>query len=866
MKKIRLKFLIPVFALTLFGGALWILHRTLSEFHYHDIVLQLHALQTWQIAAALGLTVLSYSVMTCYDWLAILYIQHPLKTSKVLLTSFISYAFSNNIGLSILAAGSIRYRLYSTWGLSTEEIARVISFVIATFWLGVCAAGGIAFVVEPLSLPPAFGLPPVSVRFVGLLFLLLVSGYLAIIIFRRAPISVGGWQLSLPQPKLALSQLLVGAIDWVLAGSVLYVLLPTAASISLFQLLGIYLLAQIVALISHIPGGLGVFESLILVSLPTVPLDALAGTLMMYRAVYYLLPLACATLFLGALEFFRQRTLAGRVMKTAAQWASVLAPQLLAASTLVGGAVLLISGATPGIPGRLTWLHDFAPLPVLEISHFFGSLSGAGLLLVGWGLQRRLDAAYFLSATLLASGALFSLLKGADYEEAILLGLMFLALLPCRRSFYRRSSLINEPLSRNWSMMIILVMASSVWLGFFVYQHVDYSHDLWWQFTLSGNAPRFLRAMVGTSSLVLLFALVKLLRPSRVTMQSPNVHEIKRAQAIIADSPQTTANLALLGDKNLLFNDANTAFVMYAIEGRSWITLGDPIGPQEEHQELIWRFRELCERADGWPVFYEVGHETLYLYLDLGLTLIKLGEEARTPLAQFSLEGKARSSLRHSHHKAEKEGCSFEIVEASSVAAYIPALQHVSDVWLSGKKTKEKGFSLGFFYPEYLQANPVALVRNAGEIIAFSNLWLGAQKEELSIDLMRFLPDAPHGVMDYLFVSLMLWGKQQGYRWFNLGMAPLAGLTNRPYAPLWHRVGSMIYQHGEHFYNFQGLRSYKEKFDPVWVPRYLASPGGMALPRIMTNLTTLISRGAKGVLAKEHGTVPKIPTSGDNLA
>jgi phosphatidylglycerol lysyltransferase len=86
MKKIRLKFLIPVFALTLFGGALWILHRTLSEFHYHDILRQLHALQNWQIAAALGLTALSYLVMTGYDWLAILYVQHPLKTSQILLT------------------------------------------------------------------------------------------------------------------------------------------------------------------------------------------------------------------------------------------------------------------------------------------------------------------------------------------------------------------------------------------------------------------------------------------------------------------------------------------------------------------------------------------------------------------------------------------------------------------------------------------------------------------------------------------------------------------------------------------------------------------------------------------------------------
>ena len=142
----------------------------------------------------------------------------------------------------------------------------------------------------------------------------------------------------------------------------------------------------------------------------------------------------------------------------------------------------------------------------------------------------------------------------------------------------------------------------------------------------------------------------------------------------------------------------------------------------------------------------------------------------------------------------EKDGCSFAIVDdAAAVAALLPELRQVSDTWLSGKRAREKGFSLGFFQPEYLQANPVALVRQEGRLIAFANLWLGARQEEVSIDLMRFLPDAPNGTMDYLFISLLLWGMQQGYGWFNLGMAPLAGLANRPHAPLWHRAGSLVY-------------------------------------------------------------------------
>jgi phosphatidylglycerol lysyltransferase len=134
--------------------------------------------------------------------------------------------------------------------------------------------------------------------------------------------------------------------------------------------------------------------------------------------------------------------------------------------------------------------------------------------------------------------------------------------------------------------------------------------------------------------------------------------------------------------------------------------------------------------------------------------------------------------------------------------------------------------------------------------MAFANLWTSNTKTELSIDLMRHLPGAPGGVMQYLFSELMLWGKAQGYEHCSLGMAPLSGLDPRQLAPLWSKVGAFLYRHGEHFYNFQGLREYKEKFGPVWQPRYLASPGGLALPRLLANVASLINGGLRGVVSK----------------
>jgi len=849
MGKRLLRYAGPALGLALFVVALAVLRRELGAYHYREILQSLRTLPALGVGAALALTALNYLVLTGYDALALRYIRRPLGYGRTALASFVGYAFSNNVGLSMLAGSAVRFRLYTSWGLSAVEIAKVVAFYTASLWLGLFAVGGISFLAEPAPLPPALHLGAGTTRPLGALLLALLAAYLLLVALRRQPVRIRGWSFSPPPRGLALAQVAVSSLDWVLAGAVLYALLPGGVSFPRF--LAAYLLAQLVGLVSQVPGGLGVFEVVALSLLKgQVPAGEAFAALLAYRAIYYLLPFGLAVLLLGLHEIYERREGVVKAANLFGRWAPGVAPRVLAFSTFAAGAVLLFSGATPALPDRLNWLRETLPLPVMELSHFLGSLAGVALLLLARGLWLRLDAAYILTLGMLAAGALFSLLKGLDYEEALLLSLMALALLPCRSYFHRRSGLMSRPFTPGWTVAVCLVLLATAWLGFFAHKHMEYSHDLWWDFAFRADASRFLRATVGATALALAFAAAHLLRPAPRRCSLPSGADLERAREVVRESADTSAHLALLGDKALLFSATGRSFLMYAPSGRSLVAMGDPQGEASELPELAWQFREMADREGGWSVFYEVSKENLPLYLDMGLALFKIGEEARVDLTRFTLEGNAQKNLRNTRNKAEKEGATFEIVPPEGVLALLPELRRVSDAWLAEKKTREKRFSLGFFHEPYLTACPCALVRVGGEVVAFSNLWPGAGRAELSLDLMRFTPGAPASVMEYLFIQVMTWGRTEGYRWFNLGMAPLAGLESRSLAPRWNRFGAFVFRSAENFYNFRGVRQFKKKFDPVWQPRYVACPSGLALPKVLADVAALVSGGMKGVVAK----------------
>jgi phosphatidylglycerol lysyltransferase len=532
------------------------------------------------------------------------------------------------------------------------------------------------------------------------------------------------------------------------------------------------------------------------------------------------------------------------------QLAEQLTPRVLAFFTFVAGLGLLLSGATPAAPGRLGWLDAFLPLGVIEASHFLGSIAGTGLLLVSQGLSRRLDAAYYLAVSGVVAGIAASLLKGADYEEALLLVLLLVVLWRARPGFDRRAAFLDTRFSPGWVAAVVAAVGASIWLGLFAFKHVEYSHELWWQFELRAQAPRFLRASVGSAVALLLFGAARLLRRAPHEVEEPTAADLEAASLAIAGQCSTVPYLVYLRDKALLFDEERKGFVMYGVQGNSWVALGDPVGPADRIPNLIRLFLERCDDFGGVPVFYEVTREGLHRYADFGLTFLKLGEEARVDLQAFSLEGGQASRLRQAVRRLEKDGGSFRVVPTAGVPAILDQLEGVSNAWLRDKAGAEKGFSLGFFDRSYLARFPVGIIEREGRIVAFANLWPGPGQFEVSVDLMRYDAGAPKGVMEALFVHVLTWGKEQGYRWFSLGMAPLSGFESSPMATLWNRAGAFLYEHGEALYNFQGLRAYKDKFNPVWEPHYLAYPGGLRLPRVLADVSALIAGGYRRIFLK----------------
>ncbi|MGD0551135.1 MAG: bifunctional lysylphosphatidylglycerol flippase/synthetase MprF [Sedimentisphaerales bacterium] len=839
----------PWLSVILFGIAAVIIHHKLRQYHYHDIAAELRNMPARYVLAAIALTFLDYFILTGYDTLALFYIGYRLPYRKIAVASFVGYVFSHNA--TILGGSAARYRIYSGLGLSAGQVARLILFCSITFWLGFLTLGGFTFVLNPQAIEHGTHLPFKTTWPIGVIFLILLATYLIVTAVRKKTVIIRGWDLAIPSPGLSLCQIALASIDWAVAGSVLYVLLSNIIQMDYPEFIEIFLLAQITGLVSSVPGGLGVFEGVMLLLLSEVaPASSLIGSLLLYRVIYYLLPLGLASIILGIEEMSARKEALKRFGESIGKWAAMLIPQVFAVGSMAAGTILLVSGALPAEGSRMDIIRDILPLSAVELSHFLGSIVGAGLIILARGLQRRLDAAYHLTIILFAAGIVFSLAKGFNYEEAIILAVMLAALIPCKDRFYRKTSLLRDRFSFPWAVLVVAVAASSIWLGFFTYRHLGEADQLWWKFAFDANAPRFLRASTGVIVVILLFGIARLLVPAKPVFLPPPDTEIKIVENIVRNSPRTYAWLALLGDKRFLLDDNKDAFLMFGVQGRSWICMGDPIGPEDDARELAWEFRELCDEYDAWPVFYQVDTEHLDIYLDLGLTFLKFGEEGRVELTGFSLEGQERRDLRYAYNKMTKLGLTFSVIEPAQVEMVLVEMKRVSDTWLESKNTREKKFSLGSFEPEYIRKMPAALITHQNKILAFANIWQGANKEELSVDLMRYMPDSPEGIMDYLFTELLLWGKSQGYKWFNFGMSPLSGLEDRQLAPLWSQAGAFLFRHGEHFYNFQGLHEYKDKFAPVWQPKYIACPRGLMLPRILANVAALVSGGIKGVVAK----------------
>ncbi|MDX2234890.1 MAG: GNAT family N-acetyltransferase [Hyphomonadaceae bacterium] len=522
------------------------------------------------------------------------------------------------------------------------------------------------------------------------------------------------------------------------------------------------------------------------------------------------------------------------------------APIIAATAAFLFGAAALLAAVvsvTPAIPG-------LGPIEAIadEWPAFAESIAGVVLMALAMGLRRRLDTAWAGATALLGFIAAYAFLR----HEHPLAGAVCLAgcglLFVSRRAFYRHAGLSALVPSRPLYLAIAAAitcaaMGAILWAA----ERQGFAEAPWWTLFTDGHIGRAGRvaaaAAVGLLAILVWSAIVA---PARRNPPAPGPEELARFDGLIAagEAVRAEAQLAFLGDKSFVFAPDGSAAVMAARAGASLAAMGAPVGRRSSWPAALGRFREEAERLGLRPVVYAAPPDLLPDLLDLGFRMEKIGENAVVNLKTFTMVGTRRQLLRSARRKlAEREGATLEIEPAGAPATVIEPLRPVSDAWLAMHKSTEKSFSLGRFEPAFMARGPVAVVRQRGRPIAFATLWTTPDRAWAAIDLMRYDPaSAPHGTMDFLITECLLWAQKAGFERFDLGMAPLSGLAEEPNAPLFAKLGRLVYEQGGAFYNFDGLRKFKEKFDPEWEPRYLAAPGAWSLPIVLAEIALLTSR------------------------
>ena len=300
--------------LALFGVAAFAVSMFMERFHPNEIRDLLHSLSHFQIGAAILLTISSFFVLAGYDLLALAHIGRKVNPLRVAFIATCAAGVSNAVGLAVLSGGSVRLRMYNDLGLRPVDVARIAVFVGLSFGLGTTAVAAVALAVEPEAIARRLGGSTHLYYWMSAFAVaLIIAGYFAC--FRREPIRLMRWTIRLPRPNLYLGQIIVAVFDLAICAAVYYVLLPPDTFTGTYgDVIVWYCVALSAAYLSHVPGGLGVFDGIIVLGLHGLAPDTvLTATVIAFRAIYYLGPLAFALLGIMGSEVWRSRAVIQRI-------------------------------------------------------------------------------------------------------------------------------------------------------------------------------------------------------------------------------------------------------------------------------------------------------------------------------------------------------------------------------------------------------------------------------------------------------------------------------------------------------------------------------------------------------------------------
>lgn len=594
--------------------------------------------------------------------------------------------------------------------------------------------------------------------------------------------------------------------------------------------------------VSPTPGGAGVVESLLPVIYVSLGIPASEATVigLAFRGLIFWIPLFIGFLLLRRLKIFSptERSLAetGEV-------------RLAALMTGLMGLINLISGITPASFSRMQLLRPLLPIEVSQGGQLVTVLCGFALLLLFRDLWHNKRVAWTFTMVTLLVSIVAHLVKGLDYEEAILAAIVLVYLWTQR---YHFQALADPPAFAQGIQALLTAVVFTLaytWLGLFILDHhfdLEYSlesalNQTFYLFTYTSDATLmpltsfgryFERSLYLVAAVTFGYGFWMLLRPL-LLRQPASAAARTRAYALIEEYGRNAlAHFARFPDKLYWFSPGGSV-IAYAVRRQIAIALGDPIGPSEDAAAAIRDFHDFCQRKHLNVAFYRTTPAHLDTYQQSGLNILCIGEEGIVDLTQFNFYSAANQHLQNVILQQTQAGYRAELHFPPLSDRLLAELQSVSDEWLFAMQGRERRFDLGWFDQNYIGNSTVITVQsNQGAVVAFANLVSVAHSQEITIDLLRRRTDVGDEVIDFLLISLLQWAKDEGYATFNLGFSALMGVDVQPEDPTTPLALAYVIDHVGQFYSFRGLHDFKDKFQPQWLPRYLVFPGLEHLPAV----------------------------------
>jgi len=584
-----------------------------------------------------------------------------------------------------------------------------------------------------------------------------------------------------------------------------------------------YIVATMFLIASPFMRGLGAIEfslSYILIQygFPTIPAISIT---FLYRFFEFWLPLV-----IGLFSFLFNRN-------------SFILRIFPAIFILLLGGVNILSVMLPVIHSRMRVLRHFIPLEAIHASYYFVLLSGVMLLIISVFMLKAYRSAWIIGLALSVVSLIGHLTKGIDYEEAILAFFVIVSLLYTRKQYYKNGNRKFQLFGVQTAVVSIVVVLIYGIIGFYFIKARHFGNDftaadaifttIRYYFLVGSDrflpqtkfAREFVYSIQILGAVSMSFLFYSLIRPWLIKLE-PEKEDFDKAKILVeqyGDSPLDYFKTYF--DKQLFFGSSGDSFLAYRVSQGFAVILGKPVSANlDEMKKIIHEFDNFCKNNDLRSIYYRVDESYKQFFTDLGKKSLLIGQEAIVNVGEFTMEGGQRKSLRNAVNNLKKKKYALKIYNPPIKTGLIQKLKAVSDEWLHDEEYEEIIFSQGIFDESELKTQTIITIEDPDEkVIAFLNIVPDYVKGEGTYDLIRKTKDAPGGALDFLLIEMFDYFKSIGINHVNIGLVPMSGITEAKTVAEY--TIKFAYENIKQFGQYKGMRSFKDKFAPCWINKYL---------------------------------------------